>query len=465
MNASKARLWLPLTAVIALTLACSRFPLPLGGTPIPGPVAAGITQTFVAGEGQAVDATPSPGATTAASPSPQANGTATPQAAPDTATHPATAEGGRPRLAPGQPANLVRVNMLDASTGWAVGHPANDPSEYLLRTSDGGQTWVDASPPIGSGTPWAATAFFLDNDHAWATFADPAAPPLAGSAPQVVWRTQDGGQTWTASQPLNLSDAEYAAPSDLLFVDTLRGWLLTHVGAGMNHDYVMLYVTSDGGQTWERIADPLSTSPTNLPMSCTKSGLGFLNPETGWVTGDCHGVAPGLYFHRTTDAGRNWQAQPLPPPPGAANLFSNESLSCGTYSLITLPPQLVSVAVLCQDFNSGDLTAYLYRSADGGQNWDASPLPGRDLFFLDPDRVWSIAEGDVNDPTAPRTLYFSDDGGISWADRATVTWGAQLDFISPELGWGIATAGEERAFVHTSDGGATWAIIEPVVGS
>jgi photosystem II stability/assembly factor-like uncharacterized protein len=298
MTASKARVWLPLAAAIALTLACSRFPLPLGGTPIPGPatVAAGITQTFVAGEGQGAEGTPTAGNATAASPSPEGSATATPPEAPDTATQPATGEaepiteGGRPPLATGQPANIVRVNMLDASMGWAVGHPANDPSEYLLRTSDGGQTWVDVSPPVDAGTPWAVTAFVLDEDHAWATFADPAAPPLANGAPQVVWRTQDGGQTWTASQPLNLSEAEYAAPSDLLFVDTLRGWLLAHVGAGMNHDYVMLFVTSDGGQTWERIADPTSTSPTNLPMSCTKTGLGFLNPETGWVTGDCHGV-------------------------------------------------------------------------------------------------------------------------------------------------------------------------------
>ena len=468
MIASKARLRLPLMAAIVLALACSRFPLPLGGTAIPGPetVAAGLTQTIVVGEGQGAEGT----APAVVSPTPGAGATATPPTSPDTATQPATAapqptvEGGRPRLAPGQPANIVRVNMLDASAGWAVGHPANDPSQYLLRTSDGGQTWVDVSPPIDSGTPWAATAFFLDSDHAWATFVDPAAPPLAAGPPAQVWRTQDGGQTWTASQPLNLSDAEYAAPSDLLFVDTRRGWLLTHVGVGMSHDYVMLFITSDGGQTWERIADPISISPTNLPMSCTKSGLGFLNSETGWVTGDCYGVAPGLYFYRTADAGRNWQAQPLPPPSGAANLFSNEALGCGTYSLTTRPPQLVGVAVLCQDFASGDLTAYLYRSTDGGQTWEANPLPGRELFFLDSDRVWSIAEGDVNNPTAPRTLYFSDDGGISWADRATVTWGAQLDFVSAELGWGVATAGEERAFVHTTDGGATWSIVEPVIG-
>ncbi len=442
---------LPILLGLALSLACSR--LPLGGQPIPGPatVAAGITQTFVAGQGQAV-------------------GAATPTTAPDATRPPAgaptdsAADGGaRPRLAPGQPANIIRLNMLDAATGWAVGFAPNDPSEYVLRTTDGGQTWVDVSPPVAPGTPWAATAFFLDANQAWVTLAHAEAPPLSGT-PAVVWHTQDAGQNWSPSQPLNLSDAEYSAPSHLLFVDNLRGWLLTHVGAGMNHDYVMLFATGDGGQTWSRLADPLSTAPNGLPMSCGKTDLAFLDAQTGWVAGDCHGVAPGVYFHRTADGGLTWQPQVLPPPPGAANLFSLETVGCGTYSLRPLPPQTLKAAVYCQDFVSGEVTVWIYSSADAGQNWDASPLPGRDLFFLDANTVWSAAEGDVNDPNAPRHLYRSDDGGQSWADITTVNWGPQLDFIDANTGWAVARAGEELALVHSTDAGANWQLLNPTTG-
>ena len=460
---------------VLLTLACSQ--LPLGGSTIPGPatVEAALTGTHAAAEGQPPPATPTVAATDAPTteslPTQAATtpATATPPEDPDTVTQPAASatspvvEGARPRLSAGQPANIVRLNMLDTTNGWAVGYPANDPSHYILRTADGGQTWVDVSPPVPSGTPWAATAFFLDNDRAWVTFANSEAPPLPAE-PALVWRTQDGGQTWHAGQPLNLSDAEYSAPSDLVFVDHLRGWLLTHVGAGMNHDYVMLFTTGDGGQTWQRIADPLSTAADGLPMSCGKTGIAFLNAETGWVGGDCHGVAPGVYFHRTDDGGVTWQPQALPPPPGAASLFTNETVGCGTYSLSPLPPQTLKLALVCQDFVNSEVTVWVYGSPDAGQTWEASPLPGRDLFFLDPNLVWSIAEGDVNNPNAPRQIYRSDDGGQSWAELNTVNWGAQLDFVSPEEGWAVATAGEETALVHSSDGGSSWQLIEPTVG-
>jgi photosystem II stability/assembly factor-like uncharacterized protein len=320
------------------------------------------------------------------------------------------------------------------------------------------------SPPIAGGTTWAATTAFLGDTHAWVSFADPAAPPLTGEA-LVVWHTADAGQTWSASQPLDLSGAEYAAPSDLAFVDALNGWLLAHVGAGMSHDYVMLFHTADGGQTWQRQADPLATAPDGLPMSCTKTGLGFLSPAAGWVTGDCHGVAPGVFFHRSPSAGATWQPQPLPAPTGVADLLSNQTVSCGTYRLTVLPPQFVSVAVICQNLVSGEPSRWLYRSPDAGQTWEADPLPGRDLFFLDPDHVWSVEEGDPNDPTAIRTLYFSDDGGISWANVTTVRWGAQFDFVTPDLGWAVARSGDEIALVRTTNGGASWGIIQPTLGS
>jgi hypothetical protein len=172
-----------------------------------------------------------------------------------------------------------------------------------------------------------------------------------------------------------------------------------------------------------------------------------------------------VYFHRTDDGGLTWQPQALPPPPGADSLFDNETIGCGTYSLSPLPPQTLKLALVCQDFINAEVTVWVYGSPDAGATWEASPLPGRDLFFLDPNLVWSVVEGDVNNPTAPRKIYRSDDGGQSWSELNTVNWSAQLDFVSPDRGWAVATAGEDIALVQSTDGGATWQLLEPTVGS
>ncbi len=101
----------------------------------------------------------------------------------------------------------------------------------------------------------AATGFFQDAHTAWVTYAIGGGTPVPTQP--VVWHTTDGGATWTASQPLDVTGlAEIYVPSELQFVAGQTGWLLVHVGAGMNHDYVALYRSTDGGATWTRILDP-----------------------------------------------------------------------------------------------------------------------------------------------------------------------------------------------------------------
>src|SRR5574342_49689 len=123
-------------------------------------------------------------------------------------------------------------------------------------------------------------------------------------------------------------------------------------------------------------------------------------------------------------------------------------MGCGSYPVAFLPPQTVRLAVYCQDFNLNQAKVYLYASGDAGENWQISTLPGRDTTFLDAQTGWSVAEGDVNDPRAARKLSQTVDGGQTWTDLTSVTWSSRLDFVSPELGWGVARAGEEVALVH-----------------
>jgi len=453
-----------LPAVMAMLLLSSACNLASpSGVATEAPTSQGVTETqpvpisaTPTGLGQALTAAPAPTQTPAA--------TVEPATTPEPASPPPGAP--LPALVAGQPVTLTVVKLVDETSGWAIGYGTGDAAyDHLLVTADGGQTWRDVSPPEARAAEpagRAAVAYFQDTQTAWASYFG---RDIAPDSAALVWRTHDGGATWLPSAPLDLSDVEFFATSDLHFADADHGWLLTHVGAGMNHDYVVMFGTADGGQTWTRVADPFDSREDNLQMSCLKTGLGFLDAQTGWVTGDCQGVAPGVFLQHSADGGHAWASVTLPAPAALPDAFERQDGGCGTYHLVTFAPQTVLVAVSCAVYTD-TLTVhnFLYTSTDGGAHWTSQPLPARDHTWLDPLTGWTIDPADPNDPIAPRRLYQTADGGATWAQVNTVAWTAKLNFVSPVQGWAVAQAGMALALVHTTTGGQSWSLLAPVAG-
>ncbi len=464
------KLALAAAACAALSLACRG--LPAGrATPLPNPATAIAGATASA---QALQGLPRLTPTLRPSGTPMAPPSASPAASPHVAATPTLApsatptvratqpEGSLPRLASAQPVTVTAINMLDTRLGWAVAHSGGDPNDHVLRTADGGQTWGDVSPPQPAGAGeggQAVVAVFLDDAHAWAVYFDPQVAP--NPAAPSVWATRDGGQTWALSPPLDVSEAEYFNPAQFAFAGDQHGWLLAHVGAGMSHDYVMVYATADGGATWERVVDPFLN---NLPMSCAKTGIGFLNAQTGWITGDCQGVTAGVYLQRSDDGGHTWNSQALPAPAAAASLFESEDHACRSGGLQILPPQSVRLAVSCTAFDTGTETSYLYASGDAGQSWQVSALPGPIIHFLTSQVGWAQQPADPNQPRALRQVFASQDAGQTWTELSTVAWSGRFDFVSPEAGWAVAVAGDTSALVASTDGGRNWRLLAPRIG-
>lgn len=369
-------------------------------------------------------------------------------------------------LPAGTALTMAALKMLDAQTGWAVAEAADGSDDRILRTFDGGATWREVTPPqpvdataeIGQG----ATLTALNGNQAWVTYYNRIGGPLAN--PVFVWRTADGGATWQASLPLDASDVEMYLPSDLVFVDSANGWLLAHVGAGMSHDYVVVFHTTDGGLSWVRQVDPYNEA---LPQSCSKTGLAFADAQTGWITGDCFGVQPGApYLQRTTDGGATWQAVELPAPDSAPALYQTDTIACGVQAPAYAASQAVVLPVECRDLNSSQVSTYLYRTQDAGAQWDSRAIPGdfQSALFLDAATGWVLmapnGEGDT-----PRDLLVTTDSAASLTKAKTVTWTGRFVFVSPEVGWAVAESAEGKALVKTTDGGRTWAVLTPVIAA
>ena len=167
---------------------------------------------------------------------------------------------------------LKKVFFYDASHGWAVGPNPNP----LVSTTDGGVTWQSQTVPLNcitGGGCELADVEFLDPLHGFAV-----GPVNFGGAIQSrILRTVDGGATWIDA---GLYDGECRG---LGFFDALNGVVVCRVpiigGGGVFH------VTSDGGVTWETTAFPSSATLGTEALAAWLAGVAVVDADTAFAVG------------------------------------------------------------------------------------------------------------------------------------------------------------------------------------
>src|SRR5579864_8892371 len=82
--------------------------------------------------------------------------------------------------------SVAALRMIDADNGWGYG------PHRVVRTSDGGLTFVDVTPPTVGGDRVIRTEDFLDATRAWVLVG-----PVVFDAAESLEATGDGGATWT----------------------------------------------------------------------------------------------------------------------------------------------------------------------------------------------------------------------------------------------------------------------------
>lgn len=362
---------------------------------------------------------------------------------------------------------IGRLALFDDGAGWATGRPGEAATDQVFVTTDGGESWQNVTPEepqsdtLQPTFDLTAAAYFASPQQAWVAFSQPQ-PAAESEAPQV-WLTADGGQSWQPSAALDLEEIpfDYFGPSDLDSLDGQFGWLMAHLGAGMSHDYIAIFTTQDGGESWQRVTDP-----DNNPdiQACNKSGLLFTSSEEGWLAGNCPGLMQPLFLYRTSDGGATWAQTELPAPEGLeeGNLGDN----CGVPQIAPLSGAGLSLALRCFDFEEESSQAWLYTTEDGGANWQAQPLPeAAGVFtFLDGQEGWYLA-ADESQLDEDSRLYHTTDGGATWQSLAQIAGQglAQIQFADASTGWAITGYPPERTLFRTTDGGATWQELQPVV--
>lgn len=356
---------------------------------------------------------------------------------PDTVSLPASQA---PQPIPATPAPavpspaLLSFHMLDERAGWGITETG------VFRTDDGGLSWQDITPPGAAILAYGVASFFLDASHGWVLLVNQDNPMTAGT----LYRTVNGGGTWD-SIPVPFGGGR------LVFLDASNGWMLADQGVAAGSNAVSVLQTTDGGSTWilNFVNDPTFPGATDsLPLSGLKNGLSPIDMQTAWIGGVTY-AAGVVYLYRTSDGGHLWEQVPFRVPADQAQA------QLDTDGPIFVGPRDAFLPIHVYSSNGTQLD--LYASHDRGESWTRqSSLPnGGSLDFVSPN------DGIFWDGAA---FYVTHDGAANWQRIVpNVAFGenfADLDFVSPLLGWVLTNdvTGRRRLYVST-DGAANWSLL------
>lgn len=346
---------------------------------------------------------------------------------------------------------IVSVRAANWNSIWAIGQNSG-----VYHSTDAGNNWTFTGTN-GCGFPTGSlTSANLEN--AW----------VAGSCGQIL-RTLDGGQTWDNQLiPNDYNNTTFRA---IYFTNPNSGWAVGDNGT--------ILATYNGGSKIRPSDWGRTTSPTKMNLFSVKA----VNRNVVWAGGDSGTVL------LTVNAGETWNSVGGGTI-GKARIYAIEAISAST----------AFVAVGEGDGENGNL----YRTTNGGADWSlvysqpggwlgaikmfnpmngiagGDPVGGKWTILKTSDggATWARipneplqagTESGINNAMAVvgnhiwfgnggnggdgKTLYFSEDGGLSWDTTRVKTFIESISFSDENNGIITNRSGDHSM---TSDGGKTW---------
>ncbi len=340
-----------------------------------------------------------------------------------------------------QPNGVGRVNDVafhptNANIIWA-GAPAGG----LWKTENGGTTWTgltDNLPTLGVSTividPTNTNIMYMGTGDR-----------DGGDAPGLgVYKSTDGGATWTASN----SGITTRTVHKLLIDPTNTSKLIAATNGG-------IYMSTNSGVTWL-----LKSNTSNYKDIAFKpSNYGIIYATSA--------SSSGAAFYRSMDGGLTWTA------------ISTGITSTGSRMVIGVTPANTNVVYLLAGGSSG--LNGIYASTNGGSSFSLKAnSPNLLGYEMDGSDANSQAYYDLAiavDPTNANTLYVgginiwkSINGGTSWTITAHWVGGSGVPSVhadqhclvfSPS---GVLFNGNDGGIYKTSNGGTSWTDLSSGLG-
>jgi photosystem II stability/assembly factor-like uncharacterized protein len=260
-------------------------------------------------------------------------------------------------------ASLRGLSVVSDKVVWASGTDGT-----VIRSLDAGKTWTVMTVAGAEKLDFRGIRAFDDR----AAVIISSGPAEKGQA--RIYRTADGGKTWT-----QVFEEKRAG----IFFDAVAFWDRSHgiVLSDPIDGKFALFTTADGGATWAQLP------PAALPPALPNEGAFAASNSCLTVQGASHvwfatGGASVARVFRSSDRGKSWQAAETPMHPANA--------SSGIFSLLFQSAKYgIAVGGDYAHPESSDLPSVLLTS-DGGASWrEDLPTTPRGVYLSSVISVWT----------------------------------------------------------------------------
>ncbi len=308
-----------------------------------------------------------------------------------------------------------------------------------------GLTWRNVGPG-GTGTRIVDFAVVETRPHI----------VYAATASSGVWKTMNGGTTWTPlfqhEASISIGGIAVAATNpDIVWVATgepnMRNLRSTSWGSG-------IYKSVDGGRTWRQMGLADSRHMGRVVIHPSNPDVVFATVMGSmWQNDPQKSAVRGLY--KTTDGGATWRK----------TLSAGANAGVVDVAMDPTNPDVLYAAAWHRErrdwsyINAGDQSG-LFKSTDGGETWTrlttgmpTTPTgrPGVTVCRSRPATLYAVVEG------TDGGMYRSTDGGATWTRRNTMSASSmyygqvRCDPNDPERVYVLQTQ-----MAISTDGGATF---------
>lgn len=269
----------------------------------------------------------------------------------------------------------------------------------IYKSYDGGQNWEP------TGLSWSLTQNITVYQMAQSP-KDPAVLIVAAS--NGLWRTDDGGDTWTLVRPGSYSDLEFhTGNGDIVYAAYYTSGTTSNI-----------YKSTDGGINWNQLSN------FGLPNNRVRISVSPANPDV--IAAMCISGGTGKFFY-SSDGGQTFESRQ----------------DCPESDVLILSPTNAN-QIYCGGVN-------VHRSSDQGNNWvKASHWHGGTA-----DPVVHADQRNVAWQPVSNRIFFCNDGGIWRYDEQADDWQELSNGLIITQFYHIAVAQTDELFMigGTQDNG------------